>query len=179
MAWTAPMTAVATQIFTATQFNTNIRDNLLETAPAAAVSGQFFVAGGANTVEGHTPGLGNDVATSQTTTSTSYVDLATVGPTATQDVTERALVILSAAISNNTLDTASYASFDMSGANTASANDQWALVNDGVATNGVLRSMTAHLFTGLSRGQTTWTAKYRVSAGTGTFADRHMIVIPF
>ena len=34
MAWTAPMTAVSGSVLTAAQWNTNVRDNLLETAPA-------------------------------------------------------------------------------------------------------------------------------------------------
>ena len=51
MAWTAPMTAVANAVFTAAQFNTHVRDNLLETAPAkATTTGGYFVATGTNTI---------------------------------------------------------------------------------------------------------------------------------
>lgn len=38
MAWTTPMTAVANAVWTAAQFNSDIRDNLNETGPAKATS---------------------------------------------------------------------------------------------------------------------------------------------
>ncbi len=43
MSWTAPMPAVAGAIFTAAQYNTFVRDNLNECAPAkASVVGSYF-----------------------------------------------------------------------------------------------------------------------------------------
>lgn len=56
MAWTSPMTAVANTEFTAVQFNTHIRDNLLETAPAKAVNpGSYFAVSGTNSIAERTP----------------------------------------------------------------------------------------------------------------------------
>lgn len=51
MAWTAPATAVANTFLTAAFWNTQVRDNLLETAPAkAAVAGDTFYATAANAI---------------------------------------------------------------------------------------------------------------------------------
>ena len=80
MAWTAPMTAVATAVFTATQFNTYIRDNLLETAPAKATDlSNLFSVISANTLVERTPKEAI-VTTPESTASTSYTALVTAGP---------------------------------------------------------------------------------------------------
>ena len=51
MAWSAPMTAVSGSVLTAAQFNTYVRDNLNETAPAkATAAGQIFVSTAANAI---------------------------------------------------------------------------------------------------------------------------------
>lgn len=178
MAWTAPMTVVASQVWTATQFNEHVRDNLLETAPAkATTAGSIFNVVSANSIQEVIPS-GSTVATSQTTTSTTYTDLTTVGPTVTVDTGTTATVIFSATLSNNTLDIPSYMSVEVSGASTVAASDTWCTLQDGVAIGSVERALSAHRFTGLSEGTNTFTCKYRVGANTGTFADRHLIVIP-
>lgn len=51
MAWSAPATAVANTFLTAAFWNTQVRDNLLETAPAkAAAAGDSFYATAANAI---------------------------------------------------------------------------------------------------------------------------------
>ncbi len=83
MAWTAPMTAIAGSVFTAAQFNTFIRDNLAETAPAKATNpGAYFTTSDTNQIS-ERAFLDAIVETSQGTTSTTYTNLATSGPAVT------------------------------------------------------------------------------------------------
>lgn len=175
MAWTAPMTATANTAFTAAQFNTYVRDNLNETAPAkATASGRFFAATGANAIAERVPSA-NTVATSQTTTSTSYTDLATVGPTVTVTTGTAALIILGCRISNSGANLTSM-SVDISSATTVAASDTRALQTTQIA---AVRATADQIYTSLTAGSNVFRAKYKVAAGTGTFVDRDMCVIPF
>ena len=88
------MTAVANSVFTAAQFNQFVRDNLNETAPAkATTAGSHFAGTGLNSIAERLTDT-DLVATSQTTISTSYADLATVGPTVTATTGPYAIVFL-------------------------------------------------------------------------------------
>lgn len=115
------------------------------------------------------------VATSQTETNTSYDDLATVGPAVTVTTGTRALVMFSAVCSNSAAF-ATLMSFAVSGATTSAATDARGTVQgaDGKSVT-VGRS---YLMTGLTAGSNTFTLKYRVGGGTGTYENRHIIVIP-
>ena len=118
------------------------------------------------------------VATSQTTTSTSFTDLATAGPTVTVTTGTKVLVIVSVYVSaNGTPAARSYMDFAISGATTRAASDTTAYLAR-TDTNGDIwgRASAANLLT-VTAGSNTFTAKYRVSAGTGTFVDRSIIVI--
>jgi len=117
------------------------------------------------------------VATSQTTTSTSFTDLATVGPTVTVTVGDSGIVevVLSTQISNVGGNHA-YASFTTSGANVSAAADTRAIY---IASTNVTRFSGSFPLTGLAPGITTFTMKYRVSASTGTFADRTLHIKTF
>jgi hypothetical protein len=120
--------------------------------------------------------MDNYVATDQTTTSTSYADLATVGPTATIAVgsSGKALVLFGAGLyTGSVLKKMSVA---VSGASTVAANDDWMIRNDNAAFVGT--QMRAKLFTGLTPGNNTFTAKYAVGSGTGNFFARWLIAIP-
>lgn len=174
MAWSSPMTAVAGATFTAAQFNQFVRDNLNMTAPAlASAAGQIFVSTAANAIAARTPGVAT-IATSQTTTSTTYADLATVGPSVTITTGTQALVWFGALISNSGANS-SRMSVAVSSASTVAASDAWAAVNVGTSAN---RIFSAHMFTGLTAGSNIFTAKYDVSAGTGTYVNRELFVIP-
>lgn len=118
------------------------------------------------------------VATSQTTTSTSYTDLSTAGPavTAVIGASGIAMVIFSATMANNTGSSVSSVSFVASGANTISAGT-YGLGNT-FAANFSFTSSRAVTLTGLTAGSTTFTLKYEVNGGTGTFASREISVIP-
>lgn len=179
MAWTAPMTAVAGEIWTAAQFNANVRDNLLETMPGkATATDRLFATTGNNSIAERVPSAAT-VATSQTTTSTSYVDLATVGPSVTVTTGTTAIVYWSVAMSHSSGGPEMSTSVAVSGATTIAANDNWRLLESGVSANNVNRGGQAHRFTGLTAGSNTFTLKYRTTAATATFYDRNILVIPF
>lgn len=181
MAWTAPMTAVAGNIFTAAEFNTHVRDNFLETAPAkATTAGSHFAATGLNSIAERFPSSAS-IVTNETTTSTTYTDLATVGPTVTVATGPRAWVALGAELGNSVSLTASVRiALQISGATSVAASDDFAFGSNGWnATNHRNVGITGGVFTGLTAGTNTFTAKYRVSAGTGNYARRILSVIPF
>lgn len=171
------MTFVAAAVLTAAQLNTNLRDNLNETAPAkATTAGRIFVTTAANAIAERAI-TDNTVATSETTTSTTYVDLTTVGPAVTATTGTRALVLVYCQLFNSALGNQGFMSIAVSGASTVAASDTWAIVYESSAANDALAVGTMHLFTGLTAGSNTFTAKYRVTAGTGTFLNRNMCVI--
>lgn len=117
------------------------------------------------------------IGTNQTTTSTSYTDLSTSGPAVTVTTGTKALVIVSSDIQNNTGGGTSFMSYAVSGATTISASDVTALAwrQDSTTTSKIVASKASVVT--LTAGSNTFTAKYRVSSGTGTWVDREIFVI--
>lgn len=178
MAWTAPMTAVSGSVFTASQFNTFIRDNLNETAPAkASTTGGYFVTTAPNQITERV-GARQTIATQETTTSTSYTDLATIGPTVTVTTSTMALVIWGAEHSNSSTFSVR-CSVDVTGASTIAAADIRALAHYGLTAGGEFQASHAVFYDDLTPGVNTFTLKYRVGGGTGTFSRRRLIVLPY
>lgn len=153
MAWTAAPTYTVGQLLTAALMN-NVSGDLTD-------------------LDSRTSPSGAAVATSETTTSATFVDLATVGPAVTMTTGTAVLLSLYAAIS----DTAGTAimSYAVSGATTLPAADAQSLTQPFTTAMqfGALFSVT-----GLTAGSNTFTSKYRVSGGTGTFVRRAIIVWP-
>lgn len=176
MAWTAPMTAVANAVFTAAQFNTHVRDNLNETAPAkATTASRIIVTTGANSVTERAV-IRDTIGTAESTASTSYTDLTTVGPTLTATTGANVLVFWTATMQTNTANAACFMSFDISGATTQASNDTWSLTVR-PTTTGVNEKYGAVYYFPVTAGSNTFTAKYKVSAGTGTFTNRMIFII--
>lgn len=178
MAWTAPMTAVTNSVLTAAQWNANVRDNFSETAVAkASAAGTYFVGNGTNAIAERT-GTTVAVTTTETTASTSYTDLATAGPSATVTVAGAAMAVISASFSNNTVNATSYMGLDLSGSTTLAAGDSRAVASTSATANAGLAASYVAWYT-LTAGSNTFTAKHRVSAGTGTFSNRRLIVMAY
>lgn len=119
------------------------------------------------------------VATFQSTTSASYTDLATVGPSVTITIgsSGKALVIVTATIVVTGVINLAFMSFAASGGNTIAATDSYG-VADTTPDNTGSRMSAATLLTGLASSSTTFTAKYRkYGGGTGYFQDRSLTVI--
>jgi hypothetical protein len=120
---------------------------------------------------------GATVATTQTTTSTSYTDLATSGPAVTLTTGTTAFVIVTTYSYNATSGTATYMSFGVSGATTIAAGDSTSVSLLGMKTGGQEWSNSAVYPVTLTAGSNTFTSKYKTSSGTGTFGNRSIIVI--
>lgn len=155
-----------------------VRDNFAETAPAkASGAGRFIVTTGTNTVAERGM-VAAFVGTGETTASTAYGDLATVGPTLTMTTGIQALVMCNADAWNSTA-AYSHASFDVSGATTVATSDVRALtvrVQTGDANPGFRGAVINQV--SLTPGSNTITMRYRVTAGTGRWGNRSMVVIP-
>jgi hypothetical protein len=175
MAWSTPLTAVASATLTAAQWNSSVRDNLLETAAAkATTAGRIFVATGTNTLAERE--IASDhISTGETTTSTSFVDLATVGPTVTVTTGTLALVSVSCRLANSTSGISTYASAEISGATTTAAVDNTGVMNEGSASASI-RTGSTTLFT-LTPGLNTFRMKYRVISNTGSYSTRRVVVM--
>jgi hypothetical protein len=86
-----------------------------------------------------------------------------------------ALVIVTAGAFGSVGNSTAFMSFAVSGASTQAATDARALA---VAGNDIVRASATSLVCGLTPGSNTFTAQYRVSAGTATFSNRDIVVIP-
>jgi hypothetical protein len=120
------------------------------------------------------------VATSQTTTSGTYTDLTTAGPSVTVTTTTKALVILTAYLTGSVGAEEYFMSFAVSGATTISAADTKALRVD-ISTANEGTQMSAVYPVTITAGSNTFTAKYRRGgpAGTLTASDRSITVVSY
>lgn len=170
------MTAVSNSVFTAAQFNTFIRDNLNETAPAkATTSGAHFAVSGTNEISERYSATAS-VLVNESTTSTTYDNLTTPGPAVTVDTGPNALVAIHGAMNNSGSGSARM-SYEVTGASAIAPADNKGLGTFGVAGSGIVASCVV-LHTDLTPGSNTFTAKYRVASGTGTFESRRLLVFP-
>ena len=137
---------------------------------------ETLVSGGAGSSAEFVTG-NTKVATAQTTTSTSFADLATAGPTVTVTVGASGKVALHLAsrIANSSADTDCYVGVDISGASTVAATS---LLIASAGAGKILRFGCTTIITGLSAGSTTFKMQYAVAAGTGTFEARELTVAP-
>lgn len=123
------------------------------------------------------------ITTSQTTTSTTYTDLATAGPavTITIGVNGKAMVFMSSKMANNTANAYTQAAFAISGATTLAAADINGIYTGAINLSppGDFKFGIPIMLEGLAAGSTTFTMKYKVSAGTGTYQDRIIGAIAF
>lgn len=112
-----------------------------------------------------------DVTTTETTTSTSYTDLATAGPaiTLTPGRATDQIILFGARLRNNGANGVSAMSIAIAG---AGASDADALTQNGAA-NVYLRASAHILATSVASGST-HTAKYKVDANTGEWANRRV-----
>jgi hypothetical protein len=173
MAWSTPLTAVSNTALTAAQWNASVRDNLLETGPAkVTVGGQILVSTSTSQLAARTIST-NFVSNLETTTSTTYTDLTTPGPAVTVTTGAQALVALKCDASNSGAS-GSVMSVAVSGTTSQAATDANSIGPDN--TNKV--RLGALVLLAIVGGSNTFTAKYRVTGGTGTFVNRSLIVIP-
>lgn len=177
MAWSTPLTAVANTALTAVQWNASVRDNLLETGPQKATTGgRLLVTTGANTVTERDV-LSANIITGEITAVTTYTDLATVGPAVTLTTGAKALVAIGNYQWNFGASGRSWMSHAVSGASTQAASDTTAIMSTSSASNELYGYSQLTLWTTLTVGVNTFTAKYRATGGTGTFSTRRIAVM--
>ena len=117
------------------------------------------------------------VATGQSTTSTTYTDLATSGPAVTLTVNTKVKVTLTALVYvSNVLDQA-FMGCAVSGASTVAAADAQSMRFTHGSTSENERRSTVIVYTGLTPGSTTFTAKYRTVAGDTPFFEHRDILV--
>jgi hypothetical protein len=141
------------------------------------VSG-YFVATGANAIVERIASF-DEIDTSESTTSTSYTDLTTPGPAVTATTGARALYIVTARQGNDTSNAATWCAAAVTGASSIAASDSRALLTDGITGANEMRMSMAHLESNLNSGSNTFTMKYKVTSGEGTWLRRHLIVLPY
>lgn len=198
MAWTAPMTAASNGTLTAAQWNTHIRDNLLETEAAKAtkrpefvtdpdsaneiVPGAFFVATGLNAIAERRITEGNQSrGETETTTSTTYTDLDQYGPSITVATGTRAIVMVASEMTNALATEQAFADFTVAGATTRAATDTTALIAEGYSTSGSQMCRRAsYARVTLTAGANVFTMKYRTSnaSNSASFRKRQIVVWP-
>lgn len=173
------MTAVAGSVFTAAQFNQHLRDNLAETAPAKATTpGSYFTTGAVNQIAERVPATAS-INTGESTTSVSFTDLATVGPSVTVNTGVQALIIISAEINNNTASQAGRVGVDISGATTLAPDINKILRQESSGTAEFQRCSVVYLQQGLTPGANTFKLMYStVSTSTSAFNYRNITVLP-
>lgn len=174
------MTAVSGSVFTANQYNTYVRNNLLETGVAKVeASGQIIATSGANAVSARTLNSASVGGSAENINSATYTDLSTAGPSVTVDTGSKAMCLITVSLSNTVADSSSFASVEVSGATSISPSEDRAIAMDGVSSSNANRWSGVNLFTTLTAGTNTFTLKYRNSGGNGSFNYRELIVIPF
>jgi hypothetical protein len=117
-----------------------------------------------------------NVASLESTTSTSYTDLTTAGPAVTVTTGTKALVIITAIMRNNVNGARTSMTFAVSGATTIAAADENAYIVEQSPDSIWHRASAATALT-LTAGSNTFTAKYKTSSGTSNFQDRQIFVI--
>ena len=181
MAWTAPMTFSDGVALTAAQLNTYLRDNLNETMTAkATTAGALMFSTDVNEWAERFSGFSRDNATFSTA-STSYVDSASGRPAVTVTTGTDALVVFAAHIGNTSANTATYCTYNVTGASSiASAESQSIRLDGYIASTGdnYIGAGMYDIRQDLTPGENTFTMRYRVDAGTGSFAYRMLAVQP-
>lgn len=180
IAYTTPLTAVSNATLTAAQWNASVRDNLLTTAPAlATASGQLWVSTAANAGAMRVP-TGGTVAASETTVSTGYATLATVGPTFAVTTGTSAIISVGAGMAQSTVNGFASSSVAISGATTVAAGTDGVVNFRASTSNAQIQASLVYLKTGLAGGSNTFTQQYTAGGGggTATFFGRFLVVFP-
>lgn len=185
MAWTSPMTAVAADLFTASEYNVNVRDNFLEMAASinkdlATSRGGFFSVEASNRLKQRFPGTNSvNVEHNIKIYATSFQDCQSAGPMITVKTGSRALVCISAEMKNANNNAQASASFEISGATKRNASDNWRITHDGIDAQKWSRQSVSSLQTGLTPGLNTFRMKYRTgNLGPVYYRRREITVIP-
>lgn len=172
------MTAISGSVFTAAQFNTFVRDNMLLTPAALATSpGSIFVTDATNSIVERIPVVAR-VDTTETLTITSFGDAPTPGPSVTCTTGSHALITISAEMGNSTASAGCLAGVLISGASSEGPSFNQELRQESSGTAEFQRCSTVRLHVSLTAGVNTFKMQYMTLAGTMQIAYREISVIP-
>ena len=118
----------------------------------------------------------NFVVTEETTTSTSYTDLAT-SQAVTLTTGTKALVIITSGMYNTQANLYVNMSFAVSGASSVAASDDNCLRLGYMGAGVSHRASSVAVLTGLTAGSNTFTAKFKTQSGTSGFNQRYLFVM--
>jgi hypothetical protein len=122
---------------------------------------------------------GASIATGQGTSSTSYTDLATVGPQVTVTTGTKAIVAISSGIGRSADGNTGFISVAVSGASSISATDDFSAAASFSRAGFGMRISRTLLITGLTAGSNTFTMKYKVDGGIAPdWYQRSIVVWP-
>lgn len=173
MTWSTLPTYTDGTVLDASKLNA-IKANINETAPAkATTAGYHFVSTGTNHIEERAI-VSDKILTQQTTTSTTYTNLSTTGGIAALTTGVKALIMHGCQMFNDTTS-ACWSSYELSGATSSSPNNDRAVTCEANANDSFRMSYCELQVT--NPGVNVFIQKYRVSAGQGTFDDRHIIAM--
>lgn len=168
-----PETTLGDISYRSSTSNTNTRLAIGTTGQVLTVSGGVpaWAAVSANPTTGYAL-----VSTGQTTTSTSYTDLSTVGPAVTLTTGTKALIFITSNIDNQSNNGQGHIGFAISGATTVAASDDQALHYYSSGTIG-LQYGAAYYVSGLTAGSNTFTLKYKSGNGSTQYFARRMLTV--
>lgn len=120
------------------------------------------------------------VAALESTSSATFTDLVTVGPTVVANIgsTNKALVALHCRQFSATAGQVSILGVAISGATTLAASDQLGLTFVSPTANGDVRHGTTIPYSTLNQGSTTFTDKFRSTSGSASWETRLLAVTP-
>ena len=180
MAWTTPITAAVNSTFTASQWNAGVRDNLLITAPAiSTTSGWLIASNGANVIAQREirQDFNNTAGTSASTTYVSALTGGGTSPQVTVTTSSGALIFLS--VTQGVSATATVlTNFEVGGG--TSPTDNRGILTERTATAVGMREDRVGVTNGhmtLTPGSNSFQMLHRVTAGTGTWQKRRMVVM--
>jgi hypothetical protein len=119
-----------------------------------------------------------NITASESTSSTSYTNLTTAGPTLTNfpvPASGKVLITVTTGMQGSQGGSSCFMSFTGSGANSIAASDINALILGG---NNLQRASASFVLTGLTAGNTTLTSQYKAAGGQCTFSNRSIWAIP-
>lgn len=178
MAWTVPITFTANSTLAASDLSDMLYDCMNETMPAKATTpGSYFVSTGVNQIAQRQAAQAT-VFTSETRTTASFGDLATVGPSVTVNTGTRAVIVITCQLANNTVGQYARVSYQVSGATSISPSFLHALAWQNAGSTQYMACSYVTWQT-LNSGFNTFTMKYYASGGTATFLRRRILVLPF
>ena len=187
MAWTAPMTAVTGVVFTASQFNLYVRDNLLADAVGKATTqSRLIVVSSAGNVVERIPArdVNYDYGWRNSATYGNTLDgdglTQSDVPQIVVNVSSKALVSFGGFMSNTIQGLGTYIACDVSGATNEAANDTNSVYCESANPQDGHR-MTYTTIYDLNPGAHLFTLKYRTTAGGGIseYDGRMVCAVPF